>query len=63
MLEELTAEIVKWQLEGDNIVLMRDANENVANENVAGDHMKETMKDIGLKEAIRGSMETHLHHL
>ena len=47
MLSELCDEIQKWQNDGDNIILMMDANEHVGNE-----RMTQMFGDIGLKEAI-----------
>ena len=47
MLEELRVEIVKWQDEGDLIVVMIDANEHVDKE-----HMKQSFETLGLREAI-----------
>ena len=47
MLIELCNAIKQWQEEGNNIVLLMDANENVGNNN-----MTQTFEKIGLKEAI-----------
>ena len=47
MLEELGEAIKSWQEEGDSIILLMDANENVSNDN-----MNDFFDELGMKEAI-----------
>ena len=47
MLQELCEQILIWQNEGDQIILMMDANEHVGSA-----HITEVLKAIGLREAI-----------
>ena len=47
MLDELSSEIDKWQQEGENIILMIDANEHIDHENI-----KQSFAALGLHEAI-----------
>ena len=47
MLEELCAEIVKWQAENDLIIVLMDANEHVGN-----NYMTECFETLDLKEAL-----------
>ena len=47
MLQELCEAIKEWQEEGDRIILLMDANENVSN-----DHMTEIFDALGMKEVI-----------